>query len=334
MDANAIRREREKPLVPDPADIRLGLAGMVAENDHPYSWSAILNGYDPGALADCPNAIIRAYLSARPKADFGIPGVRVTRIWCDDPDDAARVARTSLIARTVTHAEDLIGEVDAVLIPTDIGGEHVERARPFVENGVPVFIDKPLADQEKDLRCFMRWQAEGKPLMSSSCMRYARELAELRQRKDEIGKLRLITVTTCKSWERYGIHALEAVYPFLQPYRWSSVANTGTEQSNLVHLRHASGVDVVAAAIDDLYGAMGCVTLYGTAGMLAARFADSFHAFKAQLAAFVQYLRTGVAPFPFDETVDLIRMVIAGIQSRENQGKRSLLLNNFRSWAY
>jgi predicted dehydrogenase len=334
MDSHRNTDERLTPLVPDVADIRLGLAGMVSENDHPYSWSAILNGYDPEALNDCPNAFIRDYLSAQPKASFGIPGVRVTHIWCDDPDNAARVARNSLIPRTVARVEELIGQVDAVLIPTDIGGEHVERARPFIESGVPVFIDKPLVDQEEDLRCFMRWQEAGKPCMSSSCMRYAREFADLRSRRDEIGKLRLITVTTCKSWERYGIHALEAVYPFLQPYRWSSVANTGTEQSNIVHIRHASGVEIVAAAIDDLYGAMGCVSLYGTAGSLNARFADSFHAFKAQLAAFVHYLRSGVAPFPFDETVELMRMVIAGRHSRENQGKRSLLLNNFRSLAH
>ena len=322
--------EREKPLVADPTDIRLGIAGMVAENDHPYSWSAILNGYDPEGLADCPNAIIRGYLTAQPKPDFGIPGARVSHIWCDDPENARRVSRASLIPKVVRSPEELIGQVDAVLIPTDVGGEHLERARPFIENDVPVFIDKPLTDREDHLRCFVDWQSAGKALMSSSCMRYAREFAELRKRRDEVGKLRLLTVTMCKSWERYGIHALEAVYPFLPPHGWGSVVNTGSEDFNIVHLRHASGVTVVAAVIDDLYGAMGCVSLYGTAGALSARFADSFYAFKAQLAAFVQYLRTGVPPFPFDETIELISMVLAAKSSRESQGKRSVLPNHFK----
>ena len=72
---------------------------------------------------------------------------------------------------------------------------------------------------------------------------------------EAVGQLRLMTITTPKSWERYGIHALEAVYPLLEPGGWISVANTGTEQANIVHARHASGVDVVLAAVADMYGA-------------------------------------------------------------------------------
>ena len=33
-------------LVKDVNNIRLGVIGMTEGNGHPYSWSAILNGYD------------------------------------------------------------------------------------------------------------------------------------------------------------------------------------------------------------------------------------------------------------------------------------------------
>lgn len=49
-------REEPAPLVKDPAEIRLAMLGMLEDNGHPYSWSAIINGYDPrsrmGANAD------------------------------------------------------------------------------------------------------------------------------------------------------------------------------------------------------------------------------------------------------------------------------------------
>ena len=66
----------------------------------------------------------------------------------------------------VARPEDVIGEVDAVIIATDKGYEHVERCRPFVEAGLPVFVDKPLADNEEDLRTFVRWVDECRPIMS------------------------------------------------------------------------------------------------------------------------------------------------------------------------
>jgi hypothetical protein len=53
---------------------------------------------------------------------------------------------------------------------------------------------------------------------------------------------------------------------------------------------------------------------------------DTFFAFKAQLVAFVEYLRSGRPPFPFAETVEQMKIVIAGIRSREQSG-RSVGLN-------
>jgi hypothetical protein len=320
-----------KPLVPNPDRIRVAMLGMVDGNGHPYSWSAIINGtYDAEAMASCGFPVIPKYLAAEPKENLGIPGVEVTHVWCDDPADTARVAKAVGIANAIERAEDAIGQVDAAVIATDRGWEHVDRARPFVEAGVPVFIDKPLCDREDHLRQFIAWQREGKPLLSTSGLRYAREFVGLKQRlADDVGQPRLITMTTCKSWERYGIHALEGVYPLLTPGGWLSAANTGTENANVVHLRHASGVDVVLAAISDMLGAFGKMAVYGTKGCKAASFDHTFFAFKAQLVAFINYLRSGELPFPFAETVELMKIVIAGVRSREQSG-RTVLLDEIR----
>ena len=82
---------------------------------------------------------------------------------------------------------------------------------------------------------------------------------------------------------------------------------------------------MVLAAVDDMAGAFGCLGLYGTRGALTERFQDTFFAFKAQLQAFIEYLRTGQLPFPFAETVELMQVIIAGIRSREEAGRTVLL---------
>ena len=53
------------PIVRDPNNIRLGIAGRVAGNDHPYSWSAILNGYERELIRQWAVPVIGEYLDAQ-----------------------------------------------------------------------------------------------------------------------------------------------------------------------------------------------------------------------------------------------------------------------------
>jgi predicted dehydrogenase len=304
--------------------LRLAMLGMVDGNGHPYSWSAIFNGYDRAAMAQCPYAGIPKYLGQQPESAFGIDNVRVTHIWTDHPRDAELVAKASHIQNVVERAEDVIGEVDAVCIATDRGWEHVERARPFVEAGLPIFVDKPMCDNENDLRQFVQWMESGAKIMSSSGLRYCKEFAPFRSSIRDLGELRFASITTCKSWERYGIHALEAFYPIIGP-GFISARNTGTLERNVVHLKHKCDADVVVAAHSDMFGALGVLTLCGTEASATAKMSDTFFAFKTQMEEFVRFLRTGERPFPFSETVELMKLVIAGIRSREAGGREVLL---------
>ena len=133
-----------------------------------------------------------------------------------------------------------------------------------------------------------------------------------------------MSITTPKSWETYGIHALEAVYPILGP-GFLSARNTGTIDRNIVHLKHRCGADVIVVASADMYGSFGCLQLCGTAGKVQLSSGDTFYSFKTQLEAFIGYLRTGTYPFPFSETVELMQLVIAGILSREQGGREVAL---------
>lgn len=120
------------------------MLGMIPGNGHPYSWSAIFNGYNKEAMASCPYATIPDYLGANHRDELRVPNAAVTHIWTDNLDEARHVAAASLIPNVVDAPEKVIGEVDAVIISTDDGTDHVRRARPFVEAGLPVFVDKPL----------------------------------------------------------------------------------------------------------------------------------------------------------------------------------------------
>ena len=283
----------------------------------------MFNGYNREAMTkECPFPGIPVYLNKQPAEGFTIPGAKVTHICCTGNGGftAEHVAHCSLIPNIVQEPADAIGHVDAVIIATDIGSEHVARARPFIEAGLPVFIDKPLTDNAADLKVFRDWVAAGKAIMSSSSMRYTKEYLPYRLSTRELGDLRFVSITTPKSWETYGIHALEGMYPILGP-GFVSARNTGTPDRNVVHLKHRNGADVVIVANTDMYGGFGLLQLIGTAGHANVASGDSFFSFKSQLEAFISYLRTGRRPFPFEETVELMQILIAALRSREQGGR-------------
>ena len=303
-------------------ELKIGILGMTEGNGHPYSWSAMFNGFDPVEMAKCPFPVIPAYLSKQPPHTFGMPGVKLTHICCTgwkEREEAENVARASLIENVVDRPEDMIGEVDAVICATDVGDEHVERCRPFIEAGLPMFIDKPLVNKEEDLRTFLEWKKNGAQFLTSSSMRYCKEYEIFYANHYELGELCYICSPMSKKFETYGIHALEAMYPLLGK-GFTSIQSLGTYERSMMHVEHESGCTVIITQDRDLVGT-GMIVM-GNGGAEVISDGDSYYSFKKQLDMFVRWLRTGEEPFPFEETVELMKLLIAGLRSREEGGRR------------
>ncbi len=301
-------------------ELKLAMLGMTEGNGHPYSWSIIINGkYNASALAQCPYAAIIDYISKQPKNTLGIENVEVTHVWTDNLQDAKHVAEVAEIKNVVSDPKDVIGKVDAVLVATDIGSEHVKRCQPFIDADIPIFIDKPLCDNLSDLKIFQNWIDQGKNFISSSAMRYCKEYEPYHQSTHELGELRYINVTMAKSWEKYGIHALETIYPIIGP-GFESIQNIGDKDRNIVHLKHSKGIDINIANINDMLGGFGLISLIGTKSGIQIKSTDTYYAFKKQLQSYVNYLQTGIKPVPWNETYELMQLVSAGIESREKDG--------------
>jgi predicted dehydrogenase len=134
--------------------VRVGMIGLSEGNGHPFSFSAIINGYDDAGLAASGWPVIYDYVRRRDPSEFGIAGLQVTHAWTQDETVTQSLCRACRIPHAVSRREAMLGEVDAVIIARDDAETHLEMARPFLEAGLPVFIDKPLSLNLDALRFF------------------------------------------------------------------------------------------------------------------------------------------------------------------------------------
>ena len=58
-----------------------------------------------------------------------------------------------------------------------------------------------------------------------------------------------------------------------------------------------------------------------TKGRIAVTLRDACNALRSQLLTFIEFLRTGQRQYPFDETIELMSVIIAGIRSHEQGGR-------------
>ncbi|MFH0796167.1 MAG: Gfo/Idh/MocA family oxidoreductase [Candidatus Omnitrophota bacterium] len=296
----------------------LGMVGLSPGNGHPYSWSAIFNGYNKKEMAKCPFPVIPEYLAKEDPPTMCIEEGKVTHIWTQNPEMSKQVARSSLVEHVVEKITDLIGKVDAVLLARDDGENHLQMARPFIEAGVPIFIDKPLTDQAADLKEFVRYYREGRPVMSCSSARYSRGILELKK-KNDLGRILTANAVTPKYWRTYGIHMIESVCAVMGT-GIESVQNVGQPGEEIVHLKYLDGRHAVIQTFAKI--TQGGTSFYGEKGAAVVIDPDAFFQFKNMLQHFVEMLKTGTPPFDWQETVEMSRIVIAGQKSLEEGGRK------------
>ena len=266
--------------------LKLGIIGLSDGNGHPYSWSAILNGMDYEYMKDCPFPVIPEYLSMQKFPEDTIPNCQVEYIWTQNFRMSEHVALASNIPNIVTDYTDMIGRVDAVLLARDDSRIHYQYAKPFIEAGLPVYIDKPLAiSLEEAYRIYALEKFEGQ-VFSCSALSYAPELFL----EENVGEVRYIEATIGKDWEKYSIHIID---PVLRLFNLSEIKDikvcTGLNSRSAM-LNWDDGIVTSFKTLGNCNVPIKIV-IYGTNSTQEIIFKDTFNSFKNALYEFVHIVR-------------------------------------------
>jgi predicted dehydrogenase len=305
--------------------LKLGIVGMSPGNAHPYSWSAIINGrYNATEITKAGYPGVSAYLDAN-KDTLGLDSARVTHVWTQDIGISESIARTTGIENIAKSIEEMAGRVDAVLLTRDDPENHVGMAKPFIDAGIPIFIDKPLAIDLNDLTYFSEANDRGKLIMSCSSMRYANECRTAKTEAASLGKIELVTATGKKDWVKYGVHLLEATAAILDDPKPASVKNVGKKERDIVYIEYENGIQVVINIFMDITPTFQ-ISLFGRNGWRLIEIRNSYSMFRDNIIEFIRSVHEGKSRLGFKKTENIIRALIAGKESLENGGKTIRLL--------
>jgi predicted dehydrogenase len=293
--------------------LKLGIIGMSEGNGHPYSWSAIINGYDAERMKNCPFPVIPQYLGQQNfPDDFLTNYAKVTHIYTQDYDVSKDIAKSAYIDHIVKDHKKMIGKVDAVLLARDDAENHFHYAEAFIKAGLPVYIDKPIAYAKENAMSLFALQKYDAQIYTCSALRYAKEFQLSPEQKEDLGKIIAVQGYTPKSWAKYAVHVVE---PILQLLDFPKISHLQT-----VKTLHRTKVSFVAAqdVLVSITNLANCnhpisIEIIGENSTLVLTFKDAFTAFQTALKAFIKQVETKENQIERNQTLEVIRIIEVGI---------------------
>lgn len=291
--------------------LRLGVLGFSEGNGHPFSFSSILNGFSVEALRTAGWGGIADYLRARDASEIGTLDARVTHVWTQDADLSKAIAAASRIDNVVQSPLEMLSAVDGVMILRDDPESHYALAMPFVEAGLPVFIDKPLTLEAGPLSRLGEAVAAGK-VFSVAGLRFARELDAARTAISDGYRPTLVRATVVNDWARYGVHMIDAVFGLTSARPTAVTSLTAQHEAFAIEMDDGTLFEVAClGSVPKVFR----IDLFGVEGHSSFDLFDNFSAFRRTLARFIEMVKSGTPPIPAADTLASMRTLMAGALS-------------------
>lgn len=269
--------------------IKLGIVGFSDGNGHPYSWSAIFNGYNVEEMNKCGFPIIPYYLGKQKWPESMIEDAKVISIWTQDLSLSNKISKACKIARICYSVDELIEYSDAIIIARDDLFERYQIALKVLDSGKYLFLDKPVAvslSQYQELLNHQKFQGQ---LFSCSSLRYSPTLHDFLNDTDLIK----IECFSPKSWDKYGVHLIDPILTHLIldfNNLISTKVNKTDKLTNVELIESVSKVELKFCTSMTDQGGIRFVKYLKNGNSEILLWNDSFNSFKSTLKIFIDVI--------------------------------------------
>ncbi len=262
-----------------------------------------------------------------------VPGVRIVAAYKGGSEDVessrtrvdkyAQELHDKWKIEIVDSIPKLCSMVDGILLESVDGRPHLAQAKPVIEAGKPLFIDKPLAASYQDAKEIARLASQaGVPFFSSSSLRYWAETQRLKNPQN-LGRVLGYSVYGPSPTEPhhpdlmwYGIHAVEMLFTLMGP-GCESVTRMSTDDQDVVIGKWKGGrLGVMRGFRSGLY-AYG-ITAFTDKAVLKSD--PQPFSYRPLLVEIAKFMHTRVPPVSADETLEIFAFMQAAEISKAENG--------------
>jgi len=246
----------------------------------------------------------------------------------DIPSSANRVEmfterlRDEYGVEIVDTIEELCRKADGVLLESVDGRPHLKQAIPVIKAGKPLFIDKPMAGNLEDvIEIFRVAKRNNVPCWSSSSLRYCPGIVALGEDNKTGRVLGCDVYSPCSLEEHhpdlywYGVHGVEMLFAVMGT-GCQSVKRTQTDDYEFVVGQWEGGRIGTYRGIHGGKSGYGG-TIFGDKGISEV---GKYPGYGPLVEEIIKFFKTGKAPVPAEETIEIFAFMSAADVSKEQGG--------------
>lgn len=264
-------------------------------------------------------------------------GMTMTHAWDIDPEAAADFANAFGTVQVVEHFADMVGKVDGVIIADHDSCQYFyQLARPYLQAGIPVFLNRPFALSMPDAQRLLDLSAAtGTPIMTGSTLEFAPDVEQIRQRIAGLGEIEGYAIANGTSdYSTHGIHGVLLAHACFGgavrsvAYRTRDWRHPG----GIVTIEHETGpTSAMFGSVHQVRHVLGAVRVWGE---------DTFeHTIEGDLPFWLPILHSmqhmfehGLAPQSPEQILQKTAMFLAGFRSAVDAGGAPVALADLGDW--
>ena len=300
------------------ASIKIGMVGL--DTSHCEVFIKALN-YEEGPASVKGGKVVGAFPG----------GSKLCAVSRDRVEKFTKTINEDHGVKLYDSMEDLGKDVEAFVLSSVDGRQHLEQFEVLSQFGRPVFMDKPMACSFADARRIADLAAErGAPVMSASGVRFSSSAKDLLEPDAQVisceafGRMPVLDDYPTYFW--YGVHSADLLFSQMgkgcksvQALGRRTATEHGDEMDVLVGQWEDGRVGTIRGA-RSLQLPFGCV-VYSSKGIVQTPIGGGSSAYNPLLENVISFLKTGESPVDIEETVEVMAFLEAAGQSLEKGGR-------------